>query len=210
MGGKPFRVSRFATTLRRKLYREHLGLMPPQFCQDRNEPVTSFMRCAPVLNIDETKLPVDAWVADPLANSTLQLWMDTARKNREIFTEVFRIVPTNLVSNWKAYNVRIFIFIFFGNRAMPNFVILRGQNYLPKVKTGHTVADVPLARIKDRLSLVKGSLVECPLVRAQFMHRYPKVYTDSRNQLQDFLIDEKDFTQGLEWDGLNPTLAIFI
>lgn len=105
MDGKPFRVSRFAATLRRKLYREHLGLIPPQFCNAENEPVTSFMRCAPQPNDDETKLEEDALVADPLANSTLQLWMDTSRKNREIFTEVFRIVPTNLVRNWKAYSV---------------------------------------------------------------------------------------------------------
>jgi phospholipase D1/2 len=38
------------------------------------------------------------------------------------------------------------------------------QNYVPKIKSGHVVPDVPLDRIKDRLSLVKGSLVEAPLV----------------------------------------------
>lgn len=32
------------------------------------------------------------------------------------------------------------------------------------MKTGHVVSDITLSRIKDRLSLVKGSLVECPLV----------------------------------------------
>jgi phospholipase D1/2 len=166
MNGRPFRASRFATTLRRKLFREHLGLMPPQFCQNRDEPVTSFMRCAPEPNEDETMLQEDALVADPLADSTLQLWMDTARTNREIFTELFRPVPTNLVRDWKAYD-----------------------NYVPKVKTGHVVPDIPLHRIKDRLSLIKGALVECPL---------------------DFLIDEKDFVEGADWLGLNPTLPIYI
>ena len=39
------------------------------------------------------------------------------------------------------------------------------QTYLPKVKTGHVVPKIPLERIKDRLSRVRGSLVECPLVR---------------------------------------------
>jgi len=107
MDGQRFRASRFATTLRRKLFREHLGLIPPQFCQDRHEPVTSFMRCAPQPNEDETRVPEDALVADPLADSTLHLWNDTARKNREIFTEVFRPVPTNLVRDWKAYEVRM-------------------------------------------------------------------------------------------------------
>lgn len=161
MDGKPFKVSRFAATLRRKLYREHLGLMPPQLCHAENEPVTSFMRCAPTPNDDETRLPGDALVADPLANSTLQLWADTARKNREIFTEVFRIVPTNLVRDWEAYNVCLLV-------SFPSEKLTRGlyfrKNYVPKVKTGHVISDIPLSRIKDRLSLVKGSLVECPLV----------------------------------------------
>jgi len=164
MGGEPFRVSRFAATLRRKLYREHLGLIPPQLCHSKNEPVTSFMRCAPQPNTDETRLPEDALVADPLADPTIQLWNSTAKKNQEIFTEIFKIVPTNLVGDWEAYN-----------------------NYIPKVKTGHVVSDITLPRIKDRLSLVKGSLVECPL---------------------DFLIDQKDFTEGIDW--LNPTLDIYI
>jgi len=166
MNGQRYPVARFAATLRRALFREHLGLIPPQDCQDRREEVTSFMRCAPVPNEDQIDDPYDALVADPLDDATLQLWNDTARKNREAFTEIFRPVPTNLVRNWNAYD-----------------------HYVPKVKTGHVVPEVPLARVKDRLSLVKGSLVECPL---------------------DFLIDDKDFVEGADWIGLNPTLPIYI
>ena len=44
-------------------------------------------------------------VADPLCEETQYLWNDTARKNREIFTEIFRPVPTNLVRTWDAYDV---------------------------------------------------------------------------------------------------------
>lgn len=39
------------------------------------------------------------------------------------------------------------------------------QSYLPKVKTGHVVPEIQLQRIKQRLSQVRGSVVECPLVR---------------------------------------------
>ncbi|KIM73758.1 hypothetical protein PILCRDRAFT_99252 [Piloderma croceum F 1598] len=166
MDGEPFQVARFATTLRRQLFREHLGLISPQDCSKPLEQVTSFMRCAPVPNEDNIGDPYDLLVADPLAEATQQLWNDTARKNREIFTEVFRPVPTNLVRNWDAYDA-----------------------YLPKVKTGHVVPEIPLQRVKDRLSLVRGSVVECPL---------------------DFLIDEKDFVEGPDWIGLNPTLPIYI
>jgi hypothetical protein len=39
------------------------------------------------------------------------------------------------------------------------------QLYKPKVKTGHVVPGMPLDRVKERLSLVRGSLVEAPIVR---------------------------------------------
>ena len=122
MDGKPYMATRFAATLRRKLYRgtysalafadvmlncypEHLGLMPPQLCTGPHEEVTSFMRPAPVQNNDETQEDEDRLVADPLADETVDLWNRTAKNNRDIFTEVFRPVPTNLVRDWDAYSV---------------------------------------------------------------------------------------------------------
>lgn len=35
---------------------------------------------------------------------------------------------------------------------------------MPKVLPGHVVPDITLERAKDRLSNVKGALVECPMV----------------------------------------------
>ncbi|KAF7797283.1 hypothetical protein EIP86_008478 [Pleurotus ostreatoroseus] len=165
MDGQKYLASRFAATLRRRIFREHLGLLEPQFCT-AGEEVTSFMRPAPIPNDDETSMREDSVVADPLSNEMEALWFETARRNREIFTEIFRPVPSNLVRNWDAYD-----------------------NYVPKVKVDHVAPDVPLARVKDRLSQVKGQLVECPM---------------------DFLIDQKDFTEGPEWSDLNPTLPIYI
>ncbi|KAI0824300.1 hypothetical protein BC628DRAFT_1339507 [Trametes gibbosa] len=163
MNGEPYQVGRFAATLRRKLYREHLGLIPPQDCAGRPD---SFMHAAPHPNEDETEGAEDEAVADPISDATIGLWETTARANREIFTEIFRPVPTNLIRSWNDY-----------------------ENYVPKVMTGHVVPDVPLQRIKERLSQVRGALVECPM---------------------DFLIDQKDFVEGPEWHGLNPTLPIYI
>ncbi|KAJ6535117.1 hypothetical protein B0H19DRAFT_1185017 [Mycena capillaripes] len=166
MDGKPYMVARFATSLRRKLFREHLGLIEPQLSDQRQEVPTSFMRPAPNPNDDEMGQREDRLVADPLSDKTLELWNNTARKNREVFTELFRPVPTNLVRDWKAYD-----------------------NYVPKVKTGHVVPGIPLERVKKQLAEIKGALVECPL---------------------DFLIDEKEFVEGADWKGLNPTLPIYI
>jgi phospholipase D1/2 len=166
MDGVDYQASRFAATLRRRLFKEHLGLLGPQPCEGAREHVTSFMRCAPTPNHDETDTREDQWVMDPLGDDFQARWNDTARVNREVFTELFRPVPSNLVRSWSAYD-----------------------NYVPKVKTGHVVPEIPLARVKDRLAHVKGALVECPL---------------------DFLIDEKDFCEGLDWQGLNPTLAVYL
>ncbi|KIY47816.1 phospholipase D/nuclease [Fistulina hepatica ATCC 64428] len=141
MNGEPYMVARFATSLRRKLWREHLGLIDPQDCDlgDASRP-TSFMHAAPRPNEEDFGSREDREVADPICEHTLRLWNDTARRNREIFTELFLPVPTNLVRNWKAYD-----------------------NYLPKVKTGHVVSGIGLDRVKSRLAEVRGHLVECPM-----------------------------------------------
>ena len=65
------------------------------------------MRPAPFPASDMTHSREDRLVADPLIRETDQLWKETARKNREIFTEIFRPVPTNLVQNAAAYDVCI-------------------------------------------------------------------------------------------------------
>jgi phospholipase D1/2 len=63
------------------------------------------MHPAPVPNEDETCLEEDARVADPLSDEFQNLLNTTARVNREVFTELFRPVPCNLVHNWAAYEV---------------------------------------------------------------------------------------------------------
>lgn len=121
MNGRPYNASKFAATLRRRLYRgtteqlssgnsltpdlEHLGLLEPQQCNHETRRVTSFMKPAPHPNEDESLLEEDRAVADPLADATILLWESTAKKNREVFTELFRPVPTNLVRSKSAYKV---------------------------------------------------------------------------------------------------------
>ncbi len=40
------------------------------------------------------------------------------------------------------------------------------QKYIPKVMPGHVVPEMSLEHVKDRLSRVRGALVECPMVSA--------------------------------------------
>lgn len=123
------------------------------------------MKPAPDPHEDETDLPEDAAVADPLADETLDLWNSTARRNREIFTEIFQPVPTNLVRTWSAYEVRASP----RGRAVCSDGVI-SQNYVPKVKTGHVVHGIPLSRVKERLAQVKGSVVDAPIVSAAECH----------------------------------------
>jgi len=93
-------------------------------------------------NGDEERMrEIEAKVIDPLSDETQLLVIATAHKNREMFEDVFRVVPSNRVRNWKAYD-----------------------DYLPKVKKGHVAPGIDLATVKSKLSQIRGSLVEAPLV----------------------------------------------
>ena len=65
------------------------------------------MRAAPYPNKDETQSREDSMVADPLSDYTLNIWNETAGRNREIFSELFKPVPTNLVRSWADYEVSV-------------------------------------------------------------------------------------------------------
>jgi phospholipase D1/2 len=100
MDGKPYLVSRFATTLRRRLYKgasplclsnvlliegiEHLGLIPVRPIGKVND----FMRPAPTPSPDEFGTPEDNTVADPLSYELEDLWNGVAHRN----TQIFRLV----------------------------------------------------------------------------------------------------------------------
>lgn len=122
------------------------------------------MRPAPHPNDDETDLREDAMVADPISDETMNLWKNTARTNREIFTEIFRPVPTNLIRSWKDYDVSQQVKVYMQTVCAH----VHAQRYVPDVMTGHVVPDLPLERIKDRLSHVRGALVECPMVSVSY------------------------------------------
>ena len=70
------------------------------------------MRAAPHPN-DPSDEDSDAPVVDPLSDETLDLWSGTARRNREVFEEVFRTVPSNVVRDFKAYDVCPFLSLCF-------------------------------------------------------------------------------------------------
>ncbi|ORY72756.1 phospholipase D/nuclease [Leucosporidium creatinivorum] len=144
MNGEPYMASRFAATLRRRLWKEHLGLIEPQFCTSHTEePVTPAMKPVGVPHIDETASEEDRLVMDPLAEDTERLWKGTADKNAAIFDEVFHVVPSTHVETWKEYS-----------------------EWVPQapIKAGHVASvDMPVQHIKEQLDQVRGHLVSMPL-----------------------------------------------
>lgn len=101
MAGQPYIASHFAGTLRRQLFRKHLGLIPAQDLSDTRD---ENMQPSPVPNVYDFDSEEDRLVADPLGMEFTRVWEQTARVNTECFRQVFRAVPDDGITNWKMYD----------------------------------------------------------------------------------------------------------
>lgn len=101
MAGKPWRASKFAASLRRQIFRKHLGLLPPQ---DMEAPDANFMPVGQDKNKYDWGSREDKAVEDPLSPSFMNLWKTTAKTNTEVFRRVFHTIPDDTVKNWKQYD----------------------------------------------------------------------------------------------------------
>lgn len=159
MGGQPYQASHFAASLRRQLFRKHLGLVAPQNIErpDANyEPVG-------VPNAYDWGSPEDNLVADPLSDALQSVWNTRARTNTEVFRKAFRAVPDDDIHTWDEY--KEFYEYFFQSRD-DKFKNKDQSKIPPRVEYGHVVpGDFPggVQELKGLLSQVKGTLVEMPL-----------------------------------------------
>jgi phospholipase D1/2 len=161
MGGRPYTASAFATSLRRQLYRKHLGLLPHQPVDAANRNWTPVSH-NPVNDYDWGS-PADRLVQDPLSRDFLDLWRTTARRNTEIFSRAFHPVPNDAVRTWEDYD-RFFSkhFVIPGESAEQ-----AAEGYKQgKVDYGHVVREEfpgGVEELKEWLSGIRGNLVEMPL-----------------------------------------------
>lgn len=162
MDGRPWRAAKFAATLRRQLFRKHLGLIPAQnmACPDANfEPVG-------VPNQYDFGSREDQVVTDPLSDTFLNFWNSRARQNTFAFGKIFHPVPHDDVRTWKDYDA--FYEAFF----RPAGPVANGKEAKTpaKCKLGHVVANnfspgpQGVVEVKELLSSIKGTLVEMPLL----------------------------------------------
>ena len=90
MDGAPFKAGRHAATLRRLLWREHLGLLPAQPLDASKDPNA---QPPDVCMNDAMEGPEYEFVADPMSDQVWDLWTGNATKNTEVFRHLFRADP---------------------------------------------------------------------------------------------------------------------
>jgi phospholipase D1/2 len=103
MDGKPYMASKMASAWRRRLMREHIGLMPSSTVSlERSEPGPNQLP-APIPNAYDFGSPEDQAVEDVLSASFHDVWAGTGMRNRAAFEKVFRPIPNNDIRSWKDY-----------------------------------------------------------------------------------------------------------
>jgi phospholipase D1/2 len=90
MDGKPYQAGRHVATLRRVLWREHLGLLPPQNLDGSDDPNAQPPGDSPN---DVFEGEQYEFVADPLCDKLWDMWTENATVNTEVFRELFHVDP---------------------------------------------------------------------------------------------------------------------
>lgn len=91
MNGEEYRAARFATTLRRTLWREHLGLLPPQSLDAMEDP-NAHPPGHGGNEWDENSKEGEL-VIDPLNEKLWEMWTGNASHNTEVYRELFHCDP---------------------------------------------------------------------------------------------------------------------
>ncbi|KAL8725613.1 MAG: hypothetical protein Q9166_007248 [cf. Caloplaca sp. 2 TL-2023] len=163
MNGIPWRATKFAATLRRQLFRKHLGLLR---AQDMERPNANFEPIG-VPNIYDFGSEEDRLVVDPLSDSFLNLWNSRAHQNTAAFGRAFHPVPHDAVRTWKDYDNFYESFFKKSEKGADGKEVRKlPANY----EWGHVVVEnfspgqQGVRELKDLLSTIKGTLVEMPLL----------------------------------------------
>jgi phospholipase D1/2 len=146
MDGQPFRAGHHAATLRRMLWREHLGLLPPESLDASKDPNAQPPGDGPNENLEGEEYE---FVADPLSDKVWDMWTGNATTNTQVFRDLFHADPDDSIKTFEDYEA-----------FTPN----------PKVdkehKQGHLYVkpqDMSIQEVKKQLDRIRGHLVWMPL-----------------------------------------------
>lgn len=142
MDGQEYIAGQHAATLRRMLWREHLGLLPPQSLD-----ATEDVNAQPPGDGDNEWYAGDEWdafVEDPLSDELWKTWTKRATINTAIFRHIFHADPDDNVKSFEDYD---------------KFLGVKGSR-----KEGH-VYDLfqPVDVARQELDKIVGHLVWFPL-----------------------------------------------
>jgi phospholipase D1/2 len=144
MNGEPYKAGRHAHTLRTMLWREHLGLLPPQAFDASDDPNAQPPGDSPNDAFEGKEMD---FVADPLSDELWEDWTTKASTNTEIFRNLFHADPDDDILTFQDYD-----------------------SFTPNPKTdkehkqGHLYAkEMPVAEVRKELDKIKGHLVWMPL-----------------------------------------------
>lgn len=160
MDGRPWQASRFASSLRRQIFRKHLGLLRPQ---NMDRPDQNFEPIG-VPNSYDWGSEEDRKVVDPLSDDFQGFWNWRAKTNTDAFGKVFHPVPYDGVRSWKQYDEYYSRFFKEGEEDKDK------KKKPSQYKWGHVVAenfspgDQGIKEVKEVLSTIKGTLVEMSLL----------------------------------------------
>ena len=142
MDGKPYQAGYHAATLRRHVWREHLGMIEAQELDASKDPnAKPVTECG---NDDYTGDEEYEFVADPLSDTVWDKWTGQATKNTEIYRYLFRADPDDAIKTWKDYDT---------------FSPRNGS-----VKQGHLHDPyMPVQQVRKELDKIRGHLVWMPL-----------------------------------------------
>lgn len=156
MDGKPYQAFKFAATMRRYIFRKHLGLLSPM---DMNKPDYNF-HPAPAPNDYDLGSEADKLVMDPLGDDFLSLWQGTAKTNTESFWKVFAPAPDNSMKTWIQYVAKA-AERKLGSKGEMLDLHLRGSGHV--MRTNFSAGQEGAKKVKEILAKIRGTLVDMPL-----------------------------------------------
>jgi phospholipase D1/2 len=141
MNGQPFKAGRHAASLRRHLWREHLGMIEAQGVDASDDP--NAQPPTVCMNDDHTGDEEYEFVADPLGDAVWDRWTGQATTNTHVYRHLFRADPDDHIKTWKDYD-----------SFAPRQTIKQGHLHDPHM---------PAELVRAELDKIRGHLVWMPL-----------------------------------------------
>ena len=140
MDGRPYQAGYHAATLRRHLWREHLGTIEAQEVDGSKDPNAQ----PPTVCMNDEYSGEDwDFVADPLSDALWDRWTQQANVNTDVYRRLFRADPDNNIKTWKDYD-----------SFAPHKTIKQGHLHDPYM---------PVDQVRRELDQIRGHLVWMPL-----------------------------------------------